>query len=518
MSELTRAWVISENAKNRSPRTSQSVWKLPILSPSRSNHPSVRIGSRTIVRFFVIAGGPPIGSAQQPGTLAHFDRLRTTKLGHAASRVVGARRSIGLFSPLPTMDRPSPQLLAAERGVVVQSFDFRVEFAARTAAGSRNPTNQDALLCRPDLGLFAIADGMGGHAAGEVAAALALSVLEAELARDAAKRVVRRYGREPTVERRADVFALLRASVGEANRAVRRQGESSSGQRGMGTTLDAVLLARDRAFVAHVGDSRIYLLRGPQELRLTSDHRSADFSIRKSGRQVTSHHARGALSRSVGHAAELVPDTLSVDLASDDRLLLCTDGAFAPFNGSPEIWASARFGEIDVIAAGLLDAAQAIDRTDDASVLAIGVRERFVSRATDAAPRARDLAIVEACPLLSGVGTSATLATLAAALEIEVDCDEALPSELGGDRFAYIVLDGKFAVADGRTMGPSALLMAESLVDVACRDVTPRALERGRLLRIRHEDFVRAHAHDHALAAQLYQRLARHLAQTRVAH
>lgn len=412
------------------------------------------------------------------------------------------------------MALPATEIVATERRMVIPSFDFRVELSACTARGTRHKTNQDAVLCRPELGLFAVADGLGGHAAGEVAARVALATIASELAKAEAQRVVRRYARDPSPTLRGALFSLLRSAVGAANFAVRAEGEASPEQRGLGTTLDLVLLVRDRAFVAHVGDSRVYLARGTTTIQLTSDHTSHD-GVRSSARRVGSSVARAPLIRSVGHAAMLVPDTLTVDLASEDRLLLCTDGAFAAVGEEPAIGEAIRATEGERAALSLLGAARAADATDDGSVVAIAVGERFVSRSTDRAPRTRDLEIVQACPLFVDLGTAAILTALSAAVELELEPGAMLVPDAGGDRFAYVVLDGLVALAGGRTMGPSALLCPESLVDVVGRNEPPRIVEHARLLRIRQGDIKRLCEHDPALVAGLYERLARHLAQLR---
>ncbi len=409
---------------------------------------------------------------------------------------------------------PAPEIVASERRTVIPSFDFRVELAACTARGTRHAQNQDAVLCRPELGLFAVADGMGGHAAGEVAAQVALRTIAFEIAKAEAQRVVRRYARDPSPTLRGALFSLLRSAVSAANEAVRAQGEASPEQRGLGTTLDLVLLVRDRAFVAHVGDSRVYLARGTTVMQLTSDHTSLD-GLRGAGRRAASSVARRPLTRSVGHAARLVPDTLTVDLASDDALVLCTDGAFPAFAEGAAIAESFGTAEAERAALSLLVAARAADAADDASLVAIAVRVRFVARSTDRAPRTRDLEIVQACPLFADLGTAAVLAALSAALELELAPGELLVRDAGEDRFAYVVLDGCVALAGGREMGPSALLFPESLVDVAGRDEPPRIVEHARLLRIGRGDFARLCEHDPALVAGLYERLARHLAQLR---
>src|SRR5262245_59161672 len=97
-----------------------------------------------------------------------------------------------------------------ERGahVVVPSFDYRIDYCAASIAGGAGEHNEDALLCRPALGLFAIADGMGGHAAGEVAARVSLDVVAERLAAAPARQVLDRYAAEPELENRRALYHL----------------------------------------------------------------------------------------------------------------------------------------------------------------------------------------------------------------------------------------------------------------------------------------------------------------------
>src|SRR5690606_27064614 len=150
--------------------------------------------------------------------------------------------------------RPLP---AAQRASSLARVRFLA--AATTDPGLRRPENEDAYLLDVEQGLFCVADGMGGHAAGEVASRLAVEVLAREMAR-------------PDVDAALD--ARLRAAVATANRAILEAAERDPALAGMGTTLTALALARDDGgfTIAHVGDSRAYLFRHGELDQLTADH------------------------------------------------------------------------------------------------------------------------------------------------------------------------------------------------------------------------------------------------------
>ncbi len=415
-----------------------------------------------------------------------------------------------MLAPVPAREEGTLIRARGER-CVVPSFDFRLDFCAATAMGTGRKVNQDAYLCRPEAAVFAIADGMGGHAAGEVAAAVSVEEIANQLGDEEARAAIGLYAQEPELEHRRAIFELLTRAMNQANERVMADAEKNKARRGMGTTLDLVLLVRDRAFFAHVGDSRAYLVRPTATLQLTHDHAAYD-SLRSSGKRSPSGRTRSPLTNSIGHRSDLVVDTLFVDISAGDRVVLCTDGVFDPLDGEAAFQRLCRRGDPEMVCKSLIRAAKKAGGTDDASVITLQMGKRFARRKGDAGPRAQDIATIAASPLLVGLQPSEVLSALAAGVEVELGEDDEVPRAVANDRVAYVILDGLIALPNGRKLGPSGLLMAESLLDVAVRGDLPKVAERARLLRIRHDDFNEVCAHNTRLAADLYKRLARHLA------
>jgi PPM family protein phosphatase len=420
------------------------------------------------------------------------------------------------------MTPPRPGAQAAVLGairqeaeqVIVPSFDFRIDFSSASLMGAGRETNEDALLVRPDLGLFGIADGMGGHAAGEVASAESLRAVESHLAAPAARAVLERYANDPVLDNRRAVFELLTESMRAANDAVISAGEKEAAQRGMGCTLDVAVLVRDRAFFAHVGDSRAYLIRPTAALQLTHDHAAYD-SLQTSGKRAPARSpTRSPLTNSIGHKKRVIVDTLFVDLSAGDRVLLCTDGLHGMFDDEASFGRSCRHGTVPEVTRELIGRTHAGQGLDDASVVVIAIRKRFATRRSDAGPRSRDFATIAASPLCMDMEPADALSALAAGVEIEVEEGAEIPRAIANDRVAYVVLEGLVELSNGRRLGPSGLLLAESLLDVATRGKLPKVIERARLIRIRHDDFCEVCAHNTRLASELYKRIARHLAST----
>lgn len=205
-----------------------------------------------------------------------------------------------------------------------------LQFAALTDVGRQREHNEDNFLVDKKIGLFVVCDGMGGHAAGEVASALTVRILHEELKREAD--LLRDYGEEKKgasrVTRR-DITNLLEFAANRASSRVHAEAAKDEKKRGMGTTLAAVLILGHEAFVIWVGDSRIYLLRSGVLTQLTEDHNVYNELIRRkkmSKEQVEQLAQKNAITRAVGVYEHAEPETLVMDLVAGDRLLLCTDG------------------------------------------------------------------------------------------------------------------------------------------------------------------------------------------------
>lgn len=181
-----------------------------------------------------------------------------------------------------------------------------------THRGNVRPVNQDAFLDRPDLGLWAVADGMGGHAAGEQASALVVE----RLARLPAPRFLGRAARQAM------------CLIGGANRRLLDMAGDDDAEI-IGTTVAVLLALGDFCALLWVGDSRVYRLRDGQLLQLTCDHTEVQQWVaagRLSADEAEGHPYAGVLSRAVGAEAELQIDCLLEHLQPADRYLLCSDG------------------------------------------------------------------------------------------------------------------------------------------------------------------------------------------------
>jgi serine/threonine protein phosphatase PrpC len=187
---------------------------------------------------------------------------------------------------------------------------MKLQVGARTDVGRVREGNEDSYMVHEPL--YAVADGMGGHQGGEVASKLALETL----------------GRL-TLEDSRDTAPNLANAVREANRAVLDKASTDPGLHGMGTTLTALVAGGNRVFLAHVGDSRAYLLRDGHMEQLTEDHTVVEGLVqegRLSRQEAEIHPQRSILTRALGVEGDVEVDEKSQDVREGDRILLCSDG------------------------------------------------------------------------------------------------------------------------------------------------------------------------------------------------
>jgi len=188
--------------------------------------------------------------------------------------------------------------------------------AARTDVGIVRSGNEDNYLMLAERGVFIVADGMGGHAAGEVASEMAVRIISREIGSlrglpdgEASERIAR--------------------SMVTANEAIFERTLSEHDKRGMGTTATALVLLPGRYFIGQVGDSRAYLLRDGEFLQITRDHSYVQEQVDAgllTPEQARVHPYSNVITRCVGAGSDVVPDVYFGDLRAGDIILLASDG------------------------------------------------------------------------------------------------------------------------------------------------------------------------------------------------
>jgi len=243
-----------------------------------------------------------------------------------------------------------------------------------TDVGLRREHNEDSFLVDEALGLFVVADGMGGHAGGGTASRIAVETIRERVrhAREVAPddfAAPRPLGEHPLRD-------VLREAVEEACAAIFRAAQRDATLAGMGTTATAALVVDGvGAFVAHVGDSRCYLVRGGQIYQVSEDHSLVNEQLKAGA--ITAEEARTSrfkniITRSVGFEEEVLVDLMGLEVERGDRLLVCSDGLTNMVDDAHllEVVASA---SLDDAPRRLVDLANAAGGDDNVTVVVVRV-------------------------------------------------------------------------------------------------------------------------------------------------
>jgi serine/threonine protein phosphatase PrpC len=203
-------------------------------------------------------------------------------------------------------------------------------WAVLSDPGLRRTSNEDCHSVRPDVGLYMVADGMGGHVAGEVASRIAVEAIEAftEETAGADKNRTWPFPFEPSISLEAN---RLKAAFRLANRRIAGAISESQDLRGRATTASALLIGPLNACVAHVGDSRVYVLREGALQQITHDHSWVEEQVRAGTMSATAarqHPWRNVVTRALSGGEDPEVDVTELHLQPGERVLLCSDGLF----------------------------------------------------------------------------------------------------------------------------------------------------------------------------------------------
>jgi protein phosphatase len=198
---------------------------------------------------------------------------------------------------------------------------------AGSHVGRKRQLNEDAFQCDDSLGLFVVADGVGGHAKGEVASAEAVDQIHSFVKQG--REQIKRLRTHPDDNARQLVRRLVESAVQSACYMVFGMAQLDPEQKGMSTTISALLIVDGNGFTAQVGDSRIYRVRDNFGAQLTEDHTLVNYKIKQG--LITQEEARtmrgkNVITRAVGHKDYVEVDTGEIEVRAGDRYLLCSDG------------------------------------------------------------------------------------------------------------------------------------------------------------------------------------------------
>jgi serine/threonine protein phosphatase PrpC len=375
---------------------------------------------------------------------------------------------------------------------------MELSFWAATDVGRKREVNEDNFLVDKKLSLFIVADGMGGHASGEVASHLAVREFRnaVEVGRDAIDRYIKN---DPAV-RPQDVLTLLEHAVQTAGHTIYSKGQAEPEKRGMGTTTSALLIAGDRGFIAHVGDSRIYMVRAGQVVQLTEDHSLINELIRRG--RITRENLdespykayKNAVTRAVGVYENVQGDTIDFEILPGDQFLLCSDGLHA-YLDEAQILAMLTTEDLAGLPQRLVDHANAGGGHDNITAVVVRVEGLTTPATVDRAEElARKVEVLRRMPLFRHLIYKEILRVLNVTTVREFAPGEEIIQEgTPGDEM-FILLRGKIRLHKNAAfiteLLPGAHIGEMALVDRRQpRSASATAEERSRLLSLKRRDF-----------------------------
>jgi serine/threonine protein phosphatase PrpC len=383
---------------------------------------------------------------------------------------------------------------------------------AQCDIGLIRETNEDSVLVNPSLGLYAVCDGMGGHAAGEVASSTAAALLE-DYFRDRGAILTEADCRPDGYFR---ILRLAEEAVQQVSAQLYEMACCNPDCRGMGTTLTMLLVVNNKAIVAHVGDSRLYLLRDGDVHLLSSDHTMANELVQLGHLEADrAKHSRFAsvLTRSVGRQELVQVDTLLFDLLPGDTCLLCSDGFSKYLDETRELRDLLNAEDPQGVPQRLVDLATSRGGGDNISVIVLRVDETDDSGVANAVNR--KLELLERLPLFAGLSLNRLLQVLN--ICEERTCEAGWKVAVRGEPLPglHVLTDGRLWVC-GETGEEAELLSGccfgeGSLFSRRTAAATVTAREDSKLLLIPRRDFAALTRRCPKLGVRILSRIGVHL-------
>jgi serine/threonine protein phosphatase PrpC/CRP-like cAMP-binding protein len=377
---------------------------------------------------------------------------------------------------------------------------MELSFWAATDVGKKREVNEDNFLVDKKLSLFIVADGMGGHASGEVASHLAVHEFRNTV--EAGRDVVDKYARDASSVRPQEILTLMEHAVQTAGHTIYERGQQEPEKRGMGTTTSALLIAGDRGFIAHVGDSRVYMVRAGQVVQLTEDHSLINELIRRG--RITKENLddspykayKNAVTRAVGVYETVQGDTLDFEILPGDQFLLCSDGLHSYLTEQQILEFLTKTDDLEKLPQMLVDHANAGGGHDNITAVVVRVEGAAVGAPmTDRAEElARKVEVLRRMPLFRHLIYKEILRVLNVTTVREYQPGEEVIKEgTPGDEM-FILLRGKLRLHKNEAfithLQPGAHIGEMALVDRRQpRSASATAEERSRLLGLKRRDF-----------------------------
>ena len=381
------------------------------------------------------------------------------------------------------------------------------EASGLSDVGKKRPHNEDAMLIEPALGLYVVADGMGGHAAGEVASAWAIKIVREHISSH--QKVLADLAENPTPVRRAAASALVEAAVQRACSELYRAASADPSKRGMGTTFSCLVAAGNRGVIGHVGDSRIYLVRDGQCHRLTEDHTLVTAQLKAgtiSKEQAASSQFRNVITRAVGIQESVQVDTLIIDMLPRDVFLLCSDGLHGYLTDG-EIAPLVNSLDLQQLPAKMIEIANERGGRDNVTAIAVAVRGDEAQAGDESSDAHSRMEALRKIPLFRHLTYKEQTAVLSLATTRSFGPGEEIFLEGERGEELFVVIAGRVAIENAGVeiaeLRPGGHFGEMGLIDNAPRSATVRATESTRVMVIARPDLMNLMRRESILAVKL---------------
>lgn len=370
----------------------------------------------------------------------------------------------------------------------------KIHFWAATNVGQVRDHNEDNFLVDKNMNLFVVADGMGGHAAGEVASEMAVKTMQDIVSQN--NDLVEAYEEGSAMATKKDVANLLEHAIHKACEEIYSLGERESDKRGMGTTLSALLIINQDGFLAHVGDSRIYLQRGNRVIQLSEDHSLINELIKRG--KLTAATAedspyKNAVTRAVGVYESVEVDTMDFDVLPGDQFLLATDGLTGYLKSTeiPTILNSVQ--NIKEVPDAFIELANNRGGKDNITCIIVRMDDHEGKAAELHKEIDRKIEIIKKMPIFKYLSYNELTQVLNNTTVLVVEKDQSIVKEGEPGNDLFIVLEGKVRVHKGEVDIVSLVSGAHfgemALIDKAPRSADVTAQSQGQLLVISRDNF-----------------------------
>jgi serine/threonine protein phosphatase PrpC/CRP-like cAMP-binding protein len=381
----------------------------------------------------------------------------------------------------------------------------------KTDVGQKRDHNEDQLLMDPSLGLYVVCDGMGGHAAGEVASAHAVATVQRVLAEQRALILEARGDKE--TDARDRLVTLAETAVNTACMEIFSMATADTGKAGMGTTLVMMIVVGGKGLMAHVGDSRLYMVRAGQIHQLSDDHSYTSEMVKRG--KMTREQARSSpyanvITRAVGIQKNVQVDTLMFDIIPGDTFLLCSDGLHGYYDDPNDLADSLSGVDVEKIPDLLIQTANTRGGKDNiTAVLLRAVAEPGDKALEDARATEVNLKLdtLKKIPLFRYLTYQELVKVLNITYLETYDAGAEIIKEGGSGEELYIVLAGRVVVSRGAQeiveLHPGVHFGEMALVDQSPRSATVTARDATRLLVVQRRSFYTLIRKEPVLAVKL---------------